>query len=86
MQGSGESIADYSLAIRNLTVRANFPDQNRWLRDRFVNGLNHNYAHIQEKLSNMSQLTFEKAVEIAVTVTMVKESARQFRHPGGGRK
>ena len=48
-----------------------------------VCGLNHNYVHIQEKLSNMSQLTFEKAVEMAVTMTMVKESARQFRHPGG---
>ena len=82
VQGSRESIADYSLAIRKLTVHANFPDQNRWLRDRFVTGLNHNYVHIQEKLSNMSQLTFEKAVEIAVTMTMVKESARKFRHPG----
>ena len=29
VQGSGESIADYSLGIRKLTVHANFPDQNR---------------------------------------------------------
>ena len=62
VQGAEESIANYSLAIKKLTVHANFPDLNRWLRDRFVTGLHHNKVHIQEKLSNMTQLTFEKAV------------------------
>ena len=83
VQSLEESVTDYSLAIKRMTVHANFPDLNRWLRDRFVTGLNENYVHFQEKLSNMTQLTFEKAVEIAVNMTMVKENAKKFRSPGG---
>ena len=59
-----ESITDYSLAIKKLTAHANFPDFNRWLHDRFVTGLNRSHAAVQEKLSNMTNLTFERAVEI----------------------
>ena len=66
VQKDNESITDYSLAIQKLTVRANFPDLNRWLRDRFVTGLNRSHAAVQEILSNMTNLTFERAVEIAV--------------------
>ena len=58
-------------------------DLNRWLRDRFVTGLNRSHAAVQEKLSNMKKLTFERAVEIAVNWTMVKERAQQFHSPGG---
>ena len=76
-----ESISHYSLAIKKLTVHANFPDLNRWLRDRFVTGLNRSHAAVQEKLSNMTNLTFERAVDIAVNMTMVKEHARQFHSP-----
>ena len=31
----------------------------------------------------MTNLTFERAMEIAVNITMVKEHARQFHSPGG---
>ena len=60
VQAEDESVTDYSLAIKKLTVHANFPDLNRWLRDRFVTWLNQKYASVQEKLSNMRGLTFEK--------------------------
>ena len=83
VQSLDENVTDYSLAIKRMNVHANFPDLNRWLRDRFVTGLNENYVHVQEKLSNMTQLTFEKAVEIAVNMTMVKENAKHFRSPVG---
>ena len=50
----------------------------------FVTGLNRSYAAVQEKLSNIiTNLTFERAVEIAVNVRMVKERARQFHSPDG---
>ena len=71
------------MAIKKFTVHANFPDLNRWLRDRFVTGLNKKYASVQEKLSNMTGLTFEKAVEVAMNMTMVKENATQFHLPEG---
>jgi len=71
------------LAIKKLTVHANFPDLKFWLRDRFVTGINRSYAAVQEKLSNITNLTFERAVEIAVNMTMVKEHAQQFHSPGG---
>ena len=71
------------MAIKKLIVHANFPDLNRWLRERFVTGLNQKYASVQEKLSNTTGLTFEKAVEVAVNMTMVKENARRFHSPGG---
>ena len=48
VQSLEESVTDYSLAIKRMTVHANFPDLNRWLRDRFVTGLNGNYVHVQE--------------------------------------
>ena len=82
-QKDNESITYYSLAIKKLTVHANFPDLNRWLRDRFVTELNRSQAAVQEKISNMTNLTFERAVEIAVNMTMVNEHARQFHSPGG---
>ena len=37
----------------------------------------------EEKLSHMTNLTFERALKIAVNMTMVKEHARQFLSPGG---
>ena len=71
------------MVIKKLTVHANFPDLNRWLRDRFVTGLNQKYASVKEKLSNTTGLTFEKAVELAVNMNMVKGNARRFHSPGG---
>ena len=82
IQKDNESITDYSSAVKKLTVHSNFTDLNRWLRDRFVMGLNHSHAVIQEKFSNMTNLTFERAMEIAVKYGMVKEHARQFHSPG----
>ena len=32
------TLTDYSLAIKKLTVHANLPELNKWLRDRFVTG------------------------------------------------
>ena len=69
VQAEDESVTDYSLAIKKLTIHANFPDLNRWLRDRFVTWLNQKYASVQEKLSNMRGLTFEKT---GSSMTMVK--------------
>ena len=83
VQAEDESVTDYCLAIKKLTVHANFPDLNRWLRDRFVTGMNQKYASVQEKLSITTGLTFHKAVEVAVNVTMVKQNARRFHSPGG---
>ena len=83
VQKDNESIIDYSLAINKLTVLANFSDVNRWLRHIFVTGLNRSHAAVQEKLSNMTNLTFERAVEIAISMTMVKEYALTFHSPGG---
>ena len=34
VQAEDDSVTDYSLAIKKFTVHANFPDLNRWLRDR----------------------------------------------------
>ena len=48
----------------------------------FVTGLNRSHAATQEKLSN-TKLTFKRAVEIAVNMTIVKEYVRQFHSPGG---
>ena len=45
--------------------------------------MNQKYASIQDKLSNTTGLTFEKAAEVAVNMTMVKENARRFHSPGG---
>ena len=45
----------------------------------FVTGLNRSSP---KELSNMSKLTFERAVEIAVNITMVKEHARQLHSSG----
>ena len=47
VQKDNESITDYSLAIKKLTVHAYFPDLNRWLRDTFVTGLNCSHAAVR---------------------------------------
>ena len=48
-----------------------------------VESKNQKYASVQEKLSNMTGLTFGKAVEVAVNMTMVKENARLFNSSEG---
>ena len=47
-----------------------------------MTGLNRSHAAVQEKFSNMTNLTFERAVEIAVNMTTVQEHARQFHSLG----
>ena len=37
---------------------------------------------MEKKFSNVTKLTFARAVEIAANVTIVKELARQFHSPG----
>ena len=74
-------ITKASPAIKKLTLHENFPDINRWLHDRFVKGLHRNHAAFQEKLGDMTNLTFERAVKIAANMTMVKDHARQFHSP-----
>ena len=49
------------------------------MHDRFVTVLNRNHAAVQEKRSNKTNLTFDRAVNNSVNMTMVKEHARQFR-------
>ena len=49
-----------------------------------MTGLNRSHVAVQEKLSNMTNLTFERAVKIAVNnFGQVNEHVRQFHSPGG---
>ena len=48
-----------------------------------LTGLNRIHVVVQVKLSKITNLTFEWALEIAVNMTMVKEHAQQFHSPGG---
>ena len=68
LTANNERITDYSLAIKTLKNHANLPDIIRWLRDRFVPGLNRSHTAVQNKLRNMTKLTFVRAVEIAVNI------------------
>ena len=63
---------------RRITEASPTTDLNRWLRDRFVTGLNRSHAAVQEKLSNMTNRTFKRALEIAVNMTMVKATVGAF--------
>ena len=64
-QNSGESIADYIASIKELARTCDYGDNlNDMLRDRFVIGLSNRST--QQALLTDADLTFQKAVNIAV--------------------
>ena len=71
----GESIADFIVALKKLSVHCNFGVYlNRALRDRFVCGLN--YEKIQNRLLNTADLTFKLACETARAMEMSDQQAK----------
>ena len=76
LQKDGETIAQYSRALRQLSIHCNFGQfLERALRDRFCTGLNSKNSNIKKKFGNMKaeDVTFENAVRIASTMEMVEK-------------
>ncbi|XP_070531592.1 uncharacterized protein [Ptychodera flava] len=77
-QREGESISDYIVALKKLSLHCNYGDfLNRALRDRFVCGLID--ERIQNKLLNTVDLTFTRACQIATAMEMAERKTREFR-------
>jgi hypothetical protein len=79
-QEAGENIADYVANLRKLIFGCNYPVefQSTILRDRFVCGLTHESTR-KRLLTENNDLTFEKAVDIAVGVEKACLHARQMK-------
>ena len=77
-QAMGETISEYDAALRKLAVHCDFVDKlDDMLHDRFVCGLRH--EPIQRcMLSEMSTLTYVKAIEISKAMEIADKSARSF--------
>ncbi|XP_064645931.1 uncharacterized protein K02A2.6-like [Lineus longissimus] len=81
-QKSGESVNDYVLALRKLSIYCYFGNYlNRALRDKFVCGLQD--TRIQ-KLLKTADLTFARATQIAVAMEMSSKQAKEMRPGSGG--
>ncbi|KAJ8032982.1 hypothetical protein HOLleu_23086 [Holothuria leucospilota] len=77
-QKPGESVSDYILALKKLSIHCNFGNYlNRALRDRFVCGLRD--EKIQNKLLNMENLTFDDACRTATSMEMASKQAQEMR-------
>lgn len=79
-QEAHESIADFVAALKRLIVQCKYQAefQRIILRDRFVCGLAHKSTR-KRLLTESDDLTFEKAVEIAIGVEKATVQARQMK-------
>ena len=79
-QAVGESVAEYTAGLRRLTRHCEFGAYlDDALRDRFVCRLWN--ETIQKKLLTETDLTFQRAVEIAHTMETAAENARKLQSP-----
>ncbi|XP_033733598.1 uncharacterized protein K02A2.6-like [Pecten maximus] len=77
-QREGESIRDYNAALRKLSENCTFGDTlNDTLRDRLVCGLK--AEHIQKKLLTESDLTYQKALEVAIAFETATKDAVELQ-------
>ncbi|XP_060077413.1 uncharacterized protein K02A2.6-like [Ylistrum balloti] len=77
-QRDGENIRDYNAALRKLSENCAFGDNlNDALRDRLVCGLK--AEHIQKKLLTESDLTYQKALEVAIVVETATRDAVELQ-------
>ena len=78
MRAQGESIANYVAALRQIAKYCEYGDTlNMLLRDRLVCGVNH--QAIQKRLLAEKSLTFEKALEIALSVEAADNDVKQLQ-------
>ena len=66
-QHEGESVQDFVAALKQLSIHCGYEGEtlNENLRDRFIVGLSNN--GIQKKLISKDELSFKRAVEIAIS-------------------
>ena len=77
VQKEGESIADFTVALKKLSIHCNFGVYlNRALHDRFVCGFNH--EKIQNRLLNIADLTLPHACELDRAMEMAEQQAKEF--------
>ena len=77
-QNEGEGVSTYVAVLKKLSEHCQFGENvNDTLRDRFVCGLKH--EHIQKHLLTASELTFAKAVEIAVAMEIATKDAFELQ-------
>ena len=79
-QEPDESIADFVANLKKLIIRCDYEAdfQSTVLRDRFVCGLAHESTR-KRLLTEQNDLTFDRAVEIAVSVEKASLQARQMK-------
>ena len=76
-QLQGETVNKYVAELRRLAEYCEFGTLNESLRDQFVVGLKD--EHTQKKLLAVADLTFVKAIEIAVAVETANKNATELR-------
>ena len=76
----GESIADFVASLREIAKYCDYKDTlNMMLRDRLVCGVNH--QGIQKRLLSEKELTYEKALEIALSIEAAEKDVKHFMKP-----
>lgn len=81
-QATGESINDYVATLRKLSEHCDFgTNLTDTLRDRFVCGLRD--ENTQRKLLSTSELTFEKAISVAVSMETATKDASELQTATG---
>lgn len=77
-QNEGEGVSTYVAELNKLSEHCQFGENlNDTLRDRFVCGQKH--EHIQKRLLTESDLTFAKAVEIAMAMEIATKDAFELQ-------
>ena len=81
-RASGESIASYVAALRELALHCEYKDKlPEMLRDRLVCGMNH--TGIQHKLLAETDLTYDRAYTLAQMVEASERDSKKLEKPHG---
>ncbi len=81
IQKEDESIADFVADLRKLSKFCNFTELNKMLRDRIVCGVAD--EGLQKKLFSEPNLTFERALELAIAAEAARKNVEDVRNVAG---
>ena len=78
----GESVTDFMASLREIAKYCEYEGTlNMMLRDRLVCGVNH--QAIQKRLLGEKELTYERALEIALSIETAEKDVKNFQRSSG---
>lgn len=80
-QAHGECITQYATVLQNLSITCDFGIlREELIKDIFICGLSQTFQKFKERLLSESEITWEKALQIAKSIEAPKDNATAIEH------